>query len=99
MSEPLLEVRNLRKLYAERAGWLTGRGTTVRAVDDVSFQVHERETFGLVGESGSGKSTVARCILRLVPPSGGHVFFAGQDPLSMPPGRRAKVRRHLQIGV
>jgi ABC-type oligopeptide transport system ATPase subunit len=91
MSEPLLDVRNLEKRYA-------GRGThVVRAVDDVTFRVRERETFGLVGESGSGKSTVARCILRLIKPDAGQVFFGGSDLLALKAGALRQVRRDLQI--
>ena len=91
MSEPLLEVRNLKKVY-------TGRGKhEVRAVDDVTFHVRERETFGLVGESGSGKSTVARCILRLIRPDAGEVRFEGADLLAVKPRELRELRRHLQI--
>jgi peptide/nickel transport system ATP-binding protein len=111
MSEPLLDVRDLRKLYVSHTGW-PGLGIhmpgaerrtgarqqhVVRAVDGVSFQVREGETFGLVGESGCGKSTVARCILRLVPPTEGRIFFRGEDLLSLKPDRLRRARRELQI--
>src|SRR5438270_13676915 len=97
---PLLEVSHLRKLYESRPGglpWAGGKGHVVRAVDDVSFEVRERETFGLVGESGCGKSTVARCILRLVPPTGGQITFAGEDLLAARANRLRRLRRDLQI--
>jgi len=97
MSEPLLEVRNLRKHYVTRSGWPAAREHTVRAVDDVSFDVHPGETFGLVGESGCGKSTAARCILRLVPPTSGEIRFAGEDLLKLEGERLRTVRRELQI--
>src|ERR687897_421594 len=60
---PLLEVRDLTKLFTRTQG-LFRAPSVVRAVDGVSFTVDEGETFGLVGESGSGKTTTGRCILR-----------------------------------
>src|SRR3954463_16448207 len=98
MPEPLLEVRHLRKEYASR-GWLARKARVVRAVDDVSFDVGEGETFGLVGESGSGKSTTARCILGLIRPTGGEVRFAGRDLLRLSSRQLRPVRRELQMVV
>jgi oligopeptide/dipeptide ABC transporter ATP-binding protein len=77
----LLDVRNLRTEFATRAG-------VVRAVDDVSFDVHEGETVALVGESGCGKSMTALSIMRLVPEpagriAGGAVHFKGRDLLAL----------------
>ncbi len=67
---------------------------SVRAVDDVSFQIRRGEMFGLVGESGSGKSTAARCIMNLYRPTGGEIFYQGIDVCD-PAARRAS-RRMLQ---
>lgn len=90
MSEALLDIRNLEKLYS--------RGQhVVRAVDGVTFQVRPRETFGLVGESGCGKSTVARCVLRLTPPTAGEIRFEGQDVLKLKGAALKTLRRDLQI--
>jgi oligopeptide transport system ATP-binding protein len=97
MSSRLLEVRDLEKVYAGQSGWPGGRADLVRAVNGVSFEVRERETFGLVGESGCGKSTVARCILRLIAPTAGQVFFAGQDLLALNRRELHRVRRELQM--
>ena len=95
--EPLLDVRSLSKHFTRGAGLLGGGGTVVRAVDDVSFEVRSGETFGLVGESGSGKTTTARCLLRLVEPTSGEVWFGGQNVLTLPESRLRKVRRKMQM--
>jgi ABC-type oligopeptide transport system ATPase subunit len=93
---PLLEVRHLVKHFTRTRG-LFGPGSTVRAVDDVSFSIEPGETFGLVGESGSGKTTTGRCILRLIEPTSGEVRFRGQDLLALSRREMRAVRRHLQI--
>jgi ABC-type oligopeptide transport system ATPase subunit len=92
----LLDVRELTKDFTRRRG-LFGRSTTIRAVDRVSFAVCEGETFGLVGESGSGKTTTCRCILRLVEPTSGAVWFRGDNLLDMPEDRLRRARRHVQL--
>src|SRR5258705_217655 len=72
---PLLEVRNLRKLFPIRKGFLRRVVGQVRAVDGVSFEVRKGETLSLVGESGCGKTTTARCILRALAPTAGEILF------------------------
>ncbi|MDR7419404.1 MAG: dipeptide ABC transporter ATP-binding protein [Armatimonadota bacterium] len=72
---PLLEVRGLRKYFPIEQGFRRRIVGYVRAVDDVSFSIHEGETLGLVGESGCGKTTVARCVLRAHVPSDGEMLF------------------------
>ncbi|HEY0421978.1 MAG TPA: ABC transporter ATP-binding protein [Rhodopila sp.] len=76
---PLLDVRGLRKYFPIANGLLRRVSGQVRAVDDVSFTVNEGETLGLVGESGCGKTTVSRCILRAVDPTGGQVLYRTRD--------------------
>src|SRR5829696_9365482 len=93
---PLLEVRHLTKDFTRRKG-LFRHDSAVRAVDDVSFNVEEGETFGLVGESGSGKTTTGRCILRLVEPTSGDVEFRGENILHFDRQRMRRARRDLQI--
>jgi ABC-type oligopeptide transport system ATPase subunit len=93
---PLVEVSHLVKRFTRDAG-LFGNGTTVTAVDDVSFEIDEGDTFGLVGESGSGKTTTGRCMLRLIEPSSGAVRFRGDDVLAFSPRRMRDARRDMQI--
>ena len=95
-STPLLEVRDLSRHFSTRTGWLAPAGV-VRAVDRVSFDIHEGETFGLVGESGSGKTTTGRCILRLIEPTAGSVRFRGDDVLAFSRTRMRAARRDMQI--
>ena len=74
-----------------------GGATQLRAVDGVSFDVRRGETFGLVGESGCGKSTLARCILRLIEPSGGKVYLSGTDLRSLGEADLRRMRKRMQI--
>ena len=71
----LLDVRGLKTYFTSGHG---RRRQVVKAVDDVTFQVFEGETFGLVGESGCGKTTTGRTIIRLYNPTGGEVYFGGR---------------------
>jgi ABC-type oligopeptide transport system ATPase subunit len=93
---PLLDVRHLTKHYVRRHG-LFRTASLVKAVDDVSFAIEEGELFGLVGESGSGKSTTGRCILRLVEPTSGDVYFRNENVLSFSTTRLRQARRDMQI--
>ena len=93
---PLVDVSHLVKDFVGGKG-LFRRGTTVKAVDDVSFSIDEGETFGLVGESGSGKTTTGRCILRLIEPTSGSVLFRGEDVLGFSRRRLRDARRDMQI--
>jgi oligopeptide/dipeptide ABC transporter ATP-binding protein len=72
---PLLEVKNLKQYFPIRQGLLQRVVGDVKAVDDVSFALRERETLGLVGESGCGKTTTGRAILRLYDPTAGEIWF------------------------
>ena len=77
MSDYLVEVKNLRQYFPVKSG-LFG-SLPLKAVDDVSFQIKKGETLGLVGESGCGKTTVGRSMLQLYKPTGGQVFFEGEE--------------------
>jgi peptide/nickel transport system ATP-binding protein len=91
----VLQTRELSKTYSDR-GWL-GRRREVRAACEVSLEVRKGQTLGIVGESGSGKSTVARCIVRLVEPSGGEIRLGGVDLAPMRPRALRPLRRRVQI--
>ncbi len=72
-NRPLLKVEGLKQYFRVNAGY------TVKAVENVSFQIYPGETYGLVGESGSGKSTIGRSVIRLYQPTGGTIYFNGMD--------------------
>ena len=78
-TKPLLEVKNLRKFFPIRKGFLRSIVGHVRAVDDVSFSIRKGETLSLVGESGCGKTTTSRCILRALNPTSGEINFHSDD--------------------
>jgi ABC-type glutathione transport system ATPase component len=95
---PLLEIRNLTKVFPHGESPFGGKSRgEVRAVDDVSLDIHAGETLGLVGESGSGKSTLGRLILRLIEPTSGEVRFEGRDLLAAGRGEMRTLRRDMQI--
>ena len=93
---PLLEVQDLVKHFVRRRGLMVAP-SVVKAVDGVSFQIDEGETFGLVGESGSGKTTTGRCILRMIEPTSGRVAFRNEDILSYSGEQMRRIRRQMQI--
>jgi ABC-type glutathione transport system ATPase component len=95
---PLLEIRNLTKVFPQGESPFGGKSRgEVRAVDDVSLDIHAGETLGLVGESGSGKSTLGRLILRLIEPTSGTIRLGERDLLSASRGEMRRLRRDLQI--
>jgi oligopeptide/dipeptide ABC transporter ATP-binding protein len=96
-NEPLLQVRGLQKHFPIYKGLFRSLKGTVKAVDDVSFDLHAKETLGVVGESGCGKTTVGRSLLRLIEPTGGSAQFMGKDIFELGSSELRSFRRHMQI--
>ena len=101
MSEPLLDIRDLRVYFRVFKGFiqriLGGGDVNVHAVDGVTFSVVEGEVFGLVGESGCGKTTIAKTLVGLVEPSGGQIVFQGKEVTHPDPRERFRLREEIQL--
>ena len=95
---PLLEVEGLVKHFPLRRGSVLKRTVgAVRALDGVSFELHQGETLGVVGESGCGKSTLARTLVCLEEPTAGTVSYQGRDIHTLPREELRALRRQIQI--
>ena len=87
----LVEVKHLKQYFGTKKN-------VVKAIDDISFDIYEGETFGLVGESGSGKSTTGRALLRLYQPTDGEVLFEGKDIATLTKGKELlEFRKEAQM--
>ncbi len=96
--EPLVKVRNLKKHFPIRKGLVFNRKIgAVKAVDDISFDIHAGETLGVVGESGCGKSTTGRAILRLEKPTAGSVVIDGREITELGREEIRKIRPEMQM--
>jgi peptide/nickel transport system ATP-binding protein len=97
--ETLLRVEGLTKHFDQGKGLIGGllNDDTVKAVDDVTFEIPKGETLGLVGESGCGKSTLARTVLRLLEPTDGAVYFKGNDLATMGGEALRSMRQDMQM--
>lgn len=93
---PVLRLDKLEQHFT-LGGGLLRRGKTLYAVDGVSFELAAGQTLGLVGESGCGKSTLARALLKLNEPSGGRIFFAGQDISHYSARQMRPLRQQMQL--
>ncbi|MBI5716179.1 MAG: ABC transporter ATP-binding protein [Burkholderiales bacterium] len=91
----VLSVKALAKTYDDKS-WF-GKRRTVHAAKDVNFEIRRGQTLGIVGESGSGKSTVARCVVRLVDPTGGSVRLGSDEIATLSAGALRPLRKRVQI--
>jgi oligopeptide/dipeptide ABC transporter ATP-binding protein len=97
MTQPLLEVQDLKKHFPLRGGLFNREVDQIKAVDGVTFEIGRGGSFGLVGESGSGKTTVGRTVLRLVEPTSGCIVFDGQDLSALDAAALRQRRANMQI--
>lgn len=96
MSEPLIEVRNLNKIFNVEGGFMK-KPRQLHAVTNMNFKVMPGETMCLVGESGCGKSTLGRCILQLIKPTSGEVLYKGKNLCELDEKEMRPYRRDLQM--
>lgn len=92
----ILSVRNLKTYFDVTKGIFSPK-QIVKAVDDVSFDINENETFGLVGESGCGKTTLGRTIVKLYEPESGNIFFQGKDIAKLKGKELIAFRKDMQM--
>lgn len=97
MSDPILRVNQLVKNFSIKGGLFSREVDRVHAVDQVSFEVQAGETLGVVGESGCGKSSTGRCLLRLIEPTSGEIWFEGRNVAAMDRSALRSLRRDMQI--
>ena len=96
-AQPLLAVENLTRHFPIMQGVFRRQVGTVKAVDGLDFEIHERETLGLVGESGCGKSTAGRVILRLHDATAGRIVFRGTDITRIEGEALRRLRPRMQM--
>ena len=97
MSEPLVQIKNLKKYFTVGTN-LLGRPTSVlKAVDDVTFDIYKGEAFGLVGESGCGKTTIGKMLVNLYSPTAGRILFEGRDLTALNDNERRAYCKDIQL--
>ena len=93
----VLDIHNLVKYFPIYGGVFLRTIGQVQAVDGISFSIKEKKTLGMVGESGCGKTTAGRCILRLIEPTSGEIYYHGKNILEFNKKQMAEYRRKAQI--
>ena len=97
MNNALVKAVNVKKYFSVDGGVISRKNSKVHAVDDVSFEIYERETLALVGESGCGKSTLGRALIRLLDITEGEVYFENQNIFKLKAAEMRKLRKQMQI--
>ena len=98
MAEEIIRVEHLKKYFDVRSNSLLKKEKKiVKAVDDINFTINKGQILGIVGESGCGKSTLGRCILRLMPISGGKIYFKGTDISTLNDKQLKPYREKMQM--
>ena len=97
MTEPLLQIKGLKKYFPITSGILRKQIGSIKAVDGVDFSLKSGEVLGLVGETGSGKSTTGRAAIRLIEPTAGEIYFMGKNFLNLKDKELIEMRKHVQM--
>ena len=96
-SNVLIKADNIVKRFPIHGGIFSREVAAVKAVQNISFELKKGETLGLVGESGCGKSTLGRCLIKLIEPSSGRIFYKGQDITEVRGEDLRELRKSMQI--
>ena len=97
MKKVILEAKEIKKYFPIKGGFFRKTVANVKAVDNVSFNMYEGETFGLVGESGCGKSTLGRTLIKLYQPSSGEIIYKGDNITNYSRAQMKPLRQDIQI--
>ncbi len=97
MKKVILEAKEIKKYFPIKGGFFRKTIANVKAVDNVSFNLYEGETFGLVGESGCGKSTLGRTLIKLYQPSSGEIIYKGENITDFSRAKMKPLRQDIQI--
>ena len=97
MGEVMFDIRHLSKHFVVDKGTFGRDKKILKAVDDVSFQIEQGETFGMVGESGCGKTTIGKMLVNLYEPTSGQIFFQGKELTGLKPAERRQHCKDIQL--
>lgn len=97
MKKVILEAKEIKKYFPIKGGFFRKTIADVKAVDNVSFNLYEGETFGLVGESGCGKSTLGRTLIKLYQPTSGEIIYKGENITDFSRAKMKPLRQDIQI--